>query len=76
MTTTVREYDAEGRVVKETITTSEYDWPAVTTTPNTPYVQPQPWWQSPVISHGQSISGTDGQRWTTINSALQAAYSR
>ena len=42
VTTTVREYDEEGRVVKETTTTCEYDWPEVTTTPVTPYVPTYP----------------------------------
>ena len=61
-TTTIKEYDEKGRLVKETTTVSEYDWPTgLTSTPTYPtptYPTPNVWWSSP-------IAGTGGA--TTIN---------
>ena len=56
-TTVVKEYDEEGRVVKETTTTYESEWAAATVTPYVqPYVQPHqpqyPWWHHPSTTYG------------------------
>ena len=56
-TTTTREYDDEGRLVKET--TVEVEWPE-------PYrdsgrwwqPNPLPWWQNPIISYAQTTPNT------------------
>ena len=44
VTTTTREYDEEGKLVKETTTTSEYTWPEPLWQ-TTPYLPQYPWWQ-------------------------------
>lgn len=49
--TTVREYDEQGRVVKETVTQVEHATPVVVG-PDDWWRRPPPgWWQNPVISH-------------------------
>ena len=69
VTTTVKEYDAEGRLVKETTTVSEYDWPDATWTPNpVPNTSPPGWWQTqPYWISGGQISAPDTTHWMTIN---------
>jgi hypothetical protein len=73
VTTTVREFDEEGRVVKETITTSEYDWPTVLSV--TPYV-PQyptypntPWLYPSITSQAQSTYTGKPSDYYTINTS-------
>jgi len=74
-TTTVKEYDEEGRLVKETTTTSEYDWPdapAIQTPYVSPYIQPtyrsNPWIY-PTIAYRPNTCTSIGQSgtWTVVN---------
>lgn len=61
VTTTVREYDEEGRCVKETTTTCEYDWPnAYLTYPNYPYYPRYPQTTIPPVT---TTTPTDGNGW-------------
>lgn len=52
VTTVTREYDDEGRIVKEVTAVCEYDWPHYPATVTTPYVPYQPYWQTGYSSAG------------------------
>jgi hypothetical protein len=55
-TTTVREYDDQGRLVRET--TTEHTWPEPRVDDGQWWRPPQQqwWWQNPVISYGSNTT--------------------
>jgi hypothetical protein len=64
----VREFDDQGRVVKETVTECEYAQPVMIDSGDWWRRGQQGWWQNPVISSGGTIyRAADSPYTTTIN---------
>lgn len=82
VTTTEREYDADGRLVKETVTETVAEWadqpvmqPVPLVEPYVPHPQPMyPWWQPSITTCQSQTSGTpDPNIYVTVNSDADPA---